>query len=69
MIRKLRRHRKCRKIRKKKTGNRTLVKIPNTGPLVVGIRSGRNMIKVFLNSGQFWIEQRLLEETRQEMEK
>lgn len=47
----------------------TKVKIPDIGPLATVVQSGRNMVKVALDGEQFWIERRLLEEIRQEVEK
>lgn len=46
----------------------TSVKIPDIGPLATVVQPGRNMVKVSLEGEHFWIETRLLEEIRPEVE-
>lgn len=46
----------------------TKVKILDIGPLATVVQPGRNMVKVALDGEQFWIERRLLEEIKPEVE-
>ncbi len=39
----------------------TTVKIPDIGPLVTVVQTGRNMVKIDLMGEKFWIEKELLE--------